>query len=140
MDLQAAARAHRIGQTRPVKIIRLVAKSTVEEVILTRAEAKLKLTHSVISDQSSSGELATSIFTQLYPVYRIHSTVLTLPYSPYRTRPTVLALLHHTSCIIIVLTAKTSTLCTTLKTRNLCWVMNIVLRCYFRSRLHTRAW
>lgn len=50
MDLQAAARAHRIGQTRPVKVIRLVAKSTVEEVILCRAKAKLRLTHSVMAD------------------------------------------------------------------------------------------
>ncbi|XP_074642312.1 chromodomain-helicase-DNA-binding protein 1-like isoform X2 [Tubulanus polymorphus] len=47
-DLQAAARAHRIGQQRPVKIIRLIGRSTVEEVVLRRAEAKLKLTNSVI--------------------------------------------------------------------------------------------
>jgi len=47
-DLQAAARAHRIGQTRPVKIIRLVSKNTVEEIILKRAEQKLKLTNSVV--------------------------------------------------------------------------------------------
>ncbi|XP_033105288.1 chromodomain-helicase-DNA-binding protein 1-like [Anneissia japonica] len=47
-DLQASARAHRIGQTRPVKIIRLIGKDSVEEVILRRADAKLKLTNSVI--------------------------------------------------------------------------------------------
>ncbi|XP_071807715.1 chromodomain-helicase-DNA-binding protein 1-like [Asterias amurensis] len=47
-DLQAAARAHRIGQTRPVKIIRLVGRDSVEEVILKRADAKLKLTNTVI--------------------------------------------------------------------------------------------
>ncbi|CAH1786967.1 unnamed protein product [Owenia fusiformis] len=47
-DLQAAARAHRIGQTRPVKIIRLIGRSTVEEIILKRAEEKFKLTNSVI--------------------------------------------------------------------------------------------
>ncbi|XP_067935531.1 chromodomain-helicase-DNA-binding protein 1-like isoform X2 [Watersipora subatra] len=49
VDLQAAARAHRIGQTRPVKIIRLVAKSTVEEVILARAQEKLRLTRAVMT-------------------------------------------------------------------------------------------
>ena len=32
----------------PVKIIRLVGQSTVEEVILGRAEAKMKLTNTVI--------------------------------------------------------------------------------------------
>ena len=55
-DLQASARAHRIGQTRPVKIIRLIGRSTVEEIILRRAEAKLKLTESVIEgDQFALG-------------------------------------------------------------------------------------
>ncbi|KAK2190804.1 hypothetical protein NP493_68g04006 [Ridgeia piscesae] len=47
-DLQAAARAHRIGQTRPVKVIRLLGRNTVEEIILKRAEAKLQLTSAVI--------------------------------------------------------------------------------------------
>jgi SNF2 family DNA or RNA helicase len=47
-DLQAAARAYRIGQSRPVKIIRLVTKNTVEEIIVRRADAKLKLTNVII--------------------------------------------------------------------------------------------
>lgn len=42
-DLQAMARAHRIGQTKPVTIYRLVAKETVEEEILERARNKLML-------------------------------------------------------------------------------------------------
>ena len=33
---------------RPVKIIRLVTRSTVEEIILKRADEKLKLTNTVI--------------------------------------------------------------------------------------------
>ncbi|KAL3857047.1 hypothetical protein ACJMK2_011746, partial [Sinanodonta woodiana] len=49
-DLQAAARAHRIGQTRPVKIIRLIGQNTVEEIILKRAEIKLKLSEKVIEE------------------------------------------------------------------------------------------
>ncbi|KAJ8017759.1 Chromodomain-helicase-DNA-binding protein 1-like [Holothuria leucospilota] len=47
-DIQAAARAHRIGQTKPVKVIRLVGRDTVEEVILRRADMKLRLTNKVI--------------------------------------------------------------------------------------------
>uniref|UniRef100_A0A4W3K5R7 Chromodomain helicase DNA binding protein 1-like n=1 Tax=Callorhinchus milii TaxID=7868 RepID=A0A4W3K5R7_CALMI len=47
-DLQAAARAHRIGQTKPVKIIRLIGRDTVEEIIYGRAKSKLKLTNTVI--------------------------------------------------------------------------------------------
>ena len=37
MDEQATDRAHRIGQTKPVTIYRLVTKGTVEEKILKRA-------------------------------------------------------------------------------------------------------
>ncbi|XP_073707948.1 chromodomain-helicase-DNA-binding protein 1-like [Garra rufa] len=47
-DLQAAARAHRIGQTRPVKVIRLLGRDTVEEIIYSRAVSKLRLTDTVI--------------------------------------------------------------------------------------------
>ncbi|MCJ1475967.1 hypothetical protein MMC13_004631 [Lambiella insularis] len=42
-DLQAMARAHRIGQTKPVSIYRLVSKETVEEEVLERARNKLML-------------------------------------------------------------------------------------------------
>ncbi len=42
-DLQAMARAHRIGQKKPVSVYRLVSKETVEEEILERARNKLML-------------------------------------------------------------------------------------------------
>jgi len=42
-DLQAQARAHRIGQTKMVKIYRLISKHTVEERILFRSQQKLYL-------------------------------------------------------------------------------------------------
>ena len=42
-DLQAMARAHRIGQTRPVSVYRLVSKDTIEEEILERARNKRML-------------------------------------------------------------------------------------------------
>ncbi|KAI9846084.1 MAG: hypothetical protein M1837_004340 [Sclerophora amabilis] len=42
-DLQAMARAHRIGQRNPVSIYRLVSKGTVEEEVLERARNKLML-------------------------------------------------------------------------------------------------
>ena len=35
---------------RPVKIVRLVGRNTVEEIILKRAEEKLKLTEKVIEE------------------------------------------------------------------------------------------
>ncbi|KAJ7420539.1 Chromodomain-helicase-DNA-binding protein 1-like protein [Willisornis vidua] len=47
-DLQAIARAHRIGQHRPVKIIRLIGRDTIEELIYRRAASKLRLTNAVV--------------------------------------------------------------------------------------------
>ena len=47
-DLQAMARAHRIGQTKPVSVYRLVSKDTVEEEILERARNKLMLEYLTI--------------------------------------------------------------------------------------------
>src|SRR5690606_5741759 len=47
-DLQAMARAHRIGQKRPVNIYRLVSKETVEEEVLERARSKLLLEYLTI--------------------------------------------------------------------------------------------
>lgn len=48
-DLQAADRAHRIGQTKPVLIFRLVTAHTVESRILAKAGNKRKLEALVIS-------------------------------------------------------------------------------------------
>ncbi|KAJ3091977.1 hypothetical protein HK102_011881 [Quaeritorhiza haematococci] len=48
MDLQAQDRAHRIGQTRPVIVYRLVTTGTVESNILNRAAAKRRLEKLVI--------------------------------------------------------------------------------------------
>lgn len=47
-DLQAMARAHRIGQKKPVSVYRLVSKETVEEEILERARNKLMLEYITI--------------------------------------------------------------------------------------------
>ncbi|XP_069722992.1 chromodomain-helicase-DNA-binding protein 1-like [Phaenicophaeus curvirostris] len=47
-DLQAIARAHRIGQHRPVKIIRLIGRDTIEEIIYRRAASKLRLTNAIV--------------------------------------------------------------------------------------------
>merc|ERR1712029_401799 len=39
-DLQAQDRCHRIGQTRPVVIYRLVTQNSIDESIVNRAQAK----------------------------------------------------------------------------------------------------
>lgn len=59
-DLQAQDRAHRIGQTKEVRIFRLVTHNSVEEVILARAQYKLNLDGKVIQagkfDHKSTNE------------------------------------------------------------------------------------
>uniref|UniRef100_A0A8D2F2V8 Chromodomain-helicase-DNA-binding protein 1-like n=1 Tax=Theropithecus gelada TaxID=9565 RepID=A0A8D2F2V8_THEGE len=47
-DLQAAARAHRIGQNKSVKVIRLIGRDTVEEIVSRKAASKLQLTNMII--------------------------------------------------------------------------------------------
>ena len=49
MDLQAQDRAHRIGQTRPVLIFRLISQHTIEESVLQRASEKRKLEALIIA-------------------------------------------------------------------------------------------
>jgi superfamily II DNA or RNA helicase len=56
VEEQAADRAHRIGQQRPVMVYRLVAKDTVEERILTLQEQKREIAEAALSgaDKASS--------------------------------------------------------------------------------------
>lgn len=55
-DLQAMARAHRIGQKKHVMIYRFVAKDTVEEQVLERARKKMILEYAVISLGTTTSE------------------------------------------------------------------------------------
>ncbi|XP_043525884.1 lymphoid-specific helicase-like [Frieseomelitta varia] len=54
VDIQAMARCHRIGQTRPVMIYKLCTKGTIDEAILNVAEAKRLLEKVVISKHVQS--------------------------------------------------------------------------------------
>ena len=55
VDLQAQDRAHRIGQTKQVKIYRLISPSTFEERVLLRARQKLLLDALVIKKAGEAG-------------------------------------------------------------------------------------
>uniref|UniRef100_A0A3Q3XLG4 Uncharacterized protein n=1 Tax=Mola mola TaxID=94237 RepID=A0A3Q3XLG4_MOLML len=55
-DLQAQARAHRIGQKRQGNIYRLVTKGSVEEDIIERAKKKMVLDHLVIQRMDTTGK------------------------------------------------------------------------------------
>ncbi len=53
-DVQAENRAHRVGQTREVEVIRLVSRGTIEESILSLGEAKLVLDDRVAGEDGAT--------------------------------------------------------------------------------------
>jgi len=57
-DLQAQDRCHRIGQTKPVVVYRLVTANTIDQKILERASAKRKLEQMVIHKNKFKGARA----------------------------------------------------------------------------------
>ena len=71
-DLQAQDRAHRIGQTKEVRIFRLITANSVEETILARAQYKLEIDGKVIQagkfDNKSTNEERDSFLRSLFDV------------------------------------------------------------------------
>ncbi|KAK0617929.1 SNF2 family N-terminal domain-containing protein [Bombardia bombarda] len=63
-DIQAENRAHRLGQTRPVEVIRLVSKDTIEELIYKACQKKLELANKVTGwaqVEMTSGEMEAAV-------------------------------------------------------------------------------
>jgi len=59
VEEQAASRAHRIGQERPVTLYRLVAKGTIEERVMALARGKAKLASSLFDSGETGGKALT---------------------------------------------------------------------------------
>ncbi|KKA27068.1 hypothetical protein TD95_005386 [Thielaviopsis punctulata] len=57
-DKQAENRAHRLGQTRPVEVIHLIARNTVEELIYLTCQKKIELADKVITSGAGTGSAA----------------------------------------------------------------------------------
>ncbi|WPH01038.1 Hypothetical protein R9X50_00387200 [Acrodontium crateriforme] len=55
-DIQAENRAHRVGQTREVEVVRLVSKGTIEEQIHALGESKIALDEQVSSEATTAAE------------------------------------------------------------------------------------
>ena len=55
---QASDRAHRIGQLKPVTVVRLVSEGTVEEAVLALHEQKRNLVAGVLEGSDTSGALS----------------------------------------------------------------------------------
>ena len=54
-DVQAMARSHRIGQSKKVKVFRLVTRNTYESEMVDRANRKLGLERAMNADRSADG-------------------------------------------------------------------------------------
>jgi superfamily II DNA or RNA helicase len=68
VEEQAADRAHRIGQERPVMVYRLVAKDTVEERILALQDQKREIAEAALSGADKAGSLTREdLLTLLQP-------------------------------------------------------------------------
>ncbi|OYW94235.1 MAG: hypothetical protein B7Z18_05365, partial [Alishewanella sp. 32-51-5] len=62
---QASDRAHRIGQTRPVTIYRLVTENTIEQKILALHQQKRELADSLLEGGDMAARLSTEQLLQL---------------------------------------------------------------------------
>ncbi|CDK24316.1 unnamed protein product [Kuraishia capsulata CBS 1993] len=60
-DLQAMDRAHRIGQTKQVKVFRFVTENAIEEKVIERASQKLRLDQLVIQQGRNSGGISNEL-------------------------------------------------------------------------------
>ncbi len=77
---QASDRAHRIGQDKPVTIVRLVARGTIEEAVLGLHESKRALSRGVLEGADAAGTLSAR---ELITLIRGSETVA--PSKPKRT-------------------------------------------------------
>ncbi|KAG7146510.1 ATP-dependent helicase fft1 like protein [Verticillium longisporum] len=57
-DIQAENRAHRLGQTRDVEVIRLLTRRTIEELIFKACEKKIELANKVTGAVEDLGKNA----------------------------------------------------------------------------------
>ncbi len=65
---QASDRAHRIGQDKPVTIVRLISRGTIEEKVLLLHEEKRELADAVLAGGDASGRLSTADLVHLMEV------------------------------------------------------------------------
>jgi SNF2 family DNA or RNA helicase len=62
---QATDRAHRIGQTKPVMVYRIIARGTIEEQILKMHDEKRDLVDGVLSGSDASAKLSTKELAEM---------------------------------------------------------------------------
>lgn len=73
-DKQAEDRCHRMGQSRPVTVYRLIAKGTIEEAMLEMNKEKLKLERDITTDGECYSLTFVGLFFKCY--YLVNTTSL----------------------------------------------------------------
>lgn len=64
-DIQAENRAHRVGQTREVEVVRLVSKNTIEEQIYRLGQSKLELDNKVVGAEEMNEKIGQSMVAKM---------------------------------------------------------------------------
>ena len=65
MEDQAAGRAHRMGQQRPVTVYRLVVKDSIEERVMELHREKRALADSLLSGEELGRPVSVEVLTEL---------------------------------------------------------------------------
>lgn len=58
LEDQATDRTHRIGQTRPVTVVRMISRSTIEEAVLALHQRKREIARAICAGADSAGALS----------------------------------------------------------------------------------
>lgn len=73
VEEQATDRAHRIGQENVVEVIKIIAKGTIEEKVLSLQEEKRRLINELMGDElSDGGSLSAFTEEELLGLFKIH--------------------------------------------------------------------
>jgi Superfamily II DNA/RNA helicases, SNF2 family len=73
VEEQATDRAHRIGQVNVVEVIKIIARGTIEERVLSLQEEKKKLINELMGDELSKGDSLSSITEEeLLGLFKVH--------------------------------------------------------------------
>jgi SNF2 family DNA or RNA helicase len=70
VEEQATSRAHRLGQTEPVTVYRLVSRGTIEEAVLDLHATKRELARAVLEGQGRKGVVQNLTSAELLELIR----------------------------------------------------------------------
>lgn len=75
-DIQAQSRCHRIGQTKSVKVYRLLTRKTYEQFMFNMSSLKMGLDKAVLNGVESSNEVRNHEVVYTYVSLNIYSSII----------------------------------------------------------------